>query len=77
MYISRIGFNVFRTLFSDAVVVLQVQMNVAEASSGNVIAGVAVAAMAVGGALILAFDAMSLKASAILLAKNIRTIRSC
>jgi len=61
----------------DAVVVLQVQLNVIEASLGTTIAGVAVAAVAVGGTLVLAFDAMALKASAILLVKNLRTIRSC
>ena len=45
-----------------------------EARGADVIAGVAIAACSVGAVVIVVFDLASLKASASLLAQNIRTI---
>jgi hypothetical protein len=56
--------------------VLQVPYNVTEASGAGVIAAVAIVAISAGSAVLLAFDAVALKATGQYLIGNIRAIAS-
>jgi hypothetical protein len=57
-------------------VVLQVQLNVQEASAGGVIASLAVSAVTGGAVFLLIIDIVAIKSSIALLIKNILTIRA-
>ena len=64
-------------LLSDATVVLQVALQVEESTSGGVIAGISIAAMAIGGLFLVVIDLPLIKMASMRFAKNIQTLRTC
>ena len=60
--------------FADAQVVLQVAFDVQEASGSHIIAAMSIMAISIGVTILVAIDAIALKASISLFASNIRYI---
>ena len=59
---------------SDAVQILQVDLDVLEADGGDVIAAIAIAAIAIGCVVLLIFDVGAIKMSFVLLKGNLKSI---
>jgi len=77
--VSSVSRSVFHPItitlcFTDKQAGSQVQFQVAEASNAQTIASIAIAAMVTGAVAIVAVDYVAIKASVMLLSKNLRLI---